>query len=308
MTDPLIEEFIRYVGAEKGLSLHTQEAYRRDLYQFLSLVRAEQAGWPPNLQAVEDFVKAQAQRGKKASSQVRSLVAIKVFLAYLYREKHIAQNLSTLVECPKVWQEVPTVLNSRELDGLLSAPDPRTDSGIRDRAILELLYGTGIRVSELCRLELYDVSDAAIRVLGKGSKERIVPVAKKALLAIDAYLNQVRSKFESEKNTKLFVSDRGTPLDRVFVWRQVKKYASQIGLEKKISPHTFRHTYASHLLDGGADLRIIQELLGHSQISSTDRYTHVSKAQLREVFRAFHPRYRDSCKDRHKLDNQPFGP
>jgi len=172
-------------------------------------------------------------------------------------------------------------------------PDLTQPEGIRDRAILELLYGAGIRVSELVALELYDVSDVHIKVHGKGGKERLVPLCKESLRWIDRYLTCVRDSWESEHTAALFIGPRGKPIHRIFVWKMIKSYASQAGLPEKISPHTFRHTYASHLLDAGADVRVIQELLGHAHISSTDRYTHLNMNQIREVFHAFHPRWED---------------
>jgi integrase/recombinase XerD len=223
---------------------------------------------------------------------MRFLASAKVFCRYLFREKYISTNVSALLESPKLWRTLPSVLSGSDIDRLVESPDLSTDEGIRDRAILELLYGTGLRVSELCGLSLYDVSDDLVRVRGKGGKERLVPVGRQALLAIDAYLTRVRQKHDSETVQKLFVTDKGKPIGRTFVWGRVHKLAKQAGIDKKVSPHTFRHTYATHLLDAGADLRVIQDLLGHAHISSTDRYTHVSRSQIREVFRTFHPRWK----------------
>ena len=284
-----IEEFIQYLGAEKGLSVHTQAAYKRDLYQLYTYAKEQGRAWPPSADSIIAFI--QTQNAKKPASLARQIVACKVFLKYLFREEQIPKDESSYLETPKLWQTIPNVLSDEEIDRLLRAPDMSQGEGIRDAAILELLYGTGIRVSELCRLSIYDVSDDTIRVFGKGEKERIVPLGSKARVAIDRYLVEVRSQYESEEVRALFVTHKGKPIDRFFVWQMVKQYAKQVNIEKSISPHTFRHTYASHLLDAGADLRIIQELLGHANISSTDRYTHVSKSQIRELFRAFHPRW-----------------
>ena len=292
--DPLIEEFITYIGSERGLATHTQAAYRRDLYQLHALCVDEGRSWPPDAEAVVASLHASRQCGKKTTSQVRALVAAKVFLRYLFRESYVKTDYSAFLESPKIWQTIPSVLGYHDLDRLLQAPDCTTDEGIRDRAILELLYGTGMRVSELCSLSIYDVSDDLVKVHGKGGKERLVPIGRQALLAVDAYLNQVRQKCDSTTELHLFVTQRGKPMDRVSVWKMVRGYAQKTGIEKRISPHTFRHTYATHLLDAGADLRVIQELLGHAHISSTDRYTHVSSSQIREVFRTFHPRWKPS--------------
>lgn len=290
--DSLIEEFITYIGSERGLSPHTQAAYSRDLYQLHALCAREGRPWPPDAEAVAAFLHASQQLGKKTTSQVRALIAAKVFLRYLFKESHVPCDQSMFLESPKIWQTIPSVLSYQELDRLLQAPDGTTDDGIRDRAILELFYGTGMRVSELCSLSIYDVADDLVKVHGKGGKERLVPIGRQALMAVDAYLNTVRQKTDSTSELHLFVTKKGRPLDRLGVWKMVRGYVQKIGLEKKISPHTFRHTYATHLLDAGADLRVIQELLGHAHISSTDRYTHVSSSQLREVFRTFHPRWK----------------
>ena len=290
MNDPLIDEFITYIGAERGLALHTQQAYRRDLVRLFGFVQDNHLAWPPDVEGIMAFVRAEATK-KKSSSVMRLLAAAKVFCRYLFREKYLSTNVSALLESPKLWRTLPSVLSGSDIDRLLEAPDLATDEGIRDKALLELLYGTGLRVSELCGLSLYDVADDLVRVRGKGSKERLVPIGRQALLAIDAYLTKVRQKYDSASVQRLFVSDKGRPIDRTYVWGRVRVLARKAGIDKKVSPHTFRHTYATHLLDAGADLRVIQDLLGHAHISSTDRYTHVSRSQIREVFRTFHPRW-----------------
>jgi integrase/recombinase XerD len=293
MTCPsYIDEFIGYIASERGLAENTQEAYRRDLEA--AFEHCEKAGlaWPMGYAGVVAYIKVLQQKGLKETSQVRALISIKMFLKFLHRESIVSVNEGALLECPKIWQTIPSILSHEQVERLMQLPDLRTDDGIRDRAILEVLYGTGIRVSELCQLTIYDVTDDMIRVFGKGRKERLVPVGKEALKSIDQYLHAVRSKFESEKVRHLFVSSRGSTINRIAVWKIVRYYAKLAGIEKKISPHTFRHTYATHLLDAGADVRVIQELLGHSHISSTDRYTHVSTSHIREAFRAFHPRWK----------------
>ena len=283
-----IEEFISYLGAERGLSPHTLMAYERDLRSL-----KEHAGdsWPPNLDDIMHFLHSQKLSGKRSSSIVRSLVAIKVFMRYLFREKYIEEDVSSFLDAPRVQQIIPSILSHQELEQLLQAPDLSTEQGVCDKAIFEILYGTGIRVSELCGLSIYDVSDEYIKVRGKGSKERVVPLPQSVLRAVDTYLVRVRDRYDSKDLRALFLNSKGRPIDRVVIWKRIQEYAKRLGIEKRISPHTFRHTYATHLLDAGADVRIIQELLGHAHISSTNRYTHVSTDQLRETFRAFHPRW-----------------
>ena len=290
--DPFIEEFIVYINAERGLAVNTQEAYRRDLSQLRLFALKASRSWPPDVDTVLAFMRESQQAGKKSTTQVRALVAAKVFLRYLFREKHIPRDIGASLESPKIWQTLPSALNYQELDRLLEVPDGSTDEGVRDKAILELLYGTGMRVSELCALSLYDLSDDLVKVHGKGGKERLIPVGRQALLSVDAYLNRVRQQYDSEVVKTLFLNRKGKPISRTEVWKMVREYSKKAGIEKRVSPHTFRHTYATHLLDAGADLRVIQDLLGHAHISSTDRYTHVSRSQVRELFRAFHPRWK----------------
>jgi integrase/recombinase XerD len=237
------------------------------------------------------FIGAMQAQEYASSSRARALIALKVFFRFLKRDGLHAQDIGLLLDTPKLWQMLPDVLSAQEVEALLSQPDAASKQGVRDRAILELLYATGIRVSELCTLSLYDVDDDQIKVTGKGSKERIVPVSGRAIKAVDDYLQTVRDGFDSEKEKRLFLSLKGKPIDRTTVWKLIKRYAKQAEIQKNIFPHMLRHSFASHLLDGGADLRIIQEMLGHAHISSTDRYTHVSLSKIHERFRSMHPRY-----------------
>lgn len=217
------------------------------------------------------------------------LVAIKVFFRFLKKEGLISVDLGCYFETPKIWQLIPEVLQIGEVDALLSQPKIDDRIGARDKAILELLYATGMRVSELCGLCIHDLSDTFVKVQGKGNKERIIPVGKKAIVAVDHYLVHYRGEVR-EENGPLFVTSGGKPIDRIMVWNRVKMYAKKAGIAKSISPHTLRHSFATHLLEGGADLRLIQDMLGHEDIGTTDRYTHVSGSRLRAAFKEFHPR------------------
>lgn len=239
------------------------------------------------IQDVVTHLSSLRQRGYASSSIARALIALKVFFRFLFREQMIDKDLSTLLETPKLWQLVPEVMTQAEVSRLLDAPDVTTEMGARDRAIIEVLYASGLRVSEVCGLTLYSIDEGSVKVLGKGEKERIVPIGQKALEAVDHYLVNYRDAHEGEA---LFVTKRGRPIDRVAIWKLIKKYAKQVGITKNISPHTLRHSFATHLLDHGADLRIIQEMLGHSNIATTDRYTHVSQSRLIESFNKFHSR------------------
>ncbi len=217
------------------------------------------------------------------------LVSVKIFLRFLKREGLLSLDPSRYLETPKIWQLIPEVLEIEEVDALLMQPIREDPMGARDAAILELLYATGMRVSELCSLRLQDLSDSFVKVKGKGKKERLIPVGKQAIAAVDHYLMHFR-KAQEETSAPLFVSLRGKPIDRVTVWRQIRHYARLANISKSISPHTLRHSFATHLLEKGADLRLIQEMLGHEDIGTTDRYTHVTGGRLKAAFKMFHPR------------------
>lgn len=287
-----LEDFFLYLSSEKGLSRNTLEAYRRDLEKF-SLFLKESGVTQFSFVSQENIVSflGLLKAGEYATSTVsRALIAIKVLFRFLKREKVIDANIALYLESPKIWQLIPEVLSHEEIDLLLNAPNKEEMTGARDSAILEVLYSSGLRVSEVCHLSIYSIDDDYVRVFGKGRKERIVPISQRAVRAVDHYLTQFRSQFDSEKETRLFLSKNGSPIDRIMVWRLIKGYAKLVGIKKNISPHTLRHSFATHLLDHGADLRIIQEMLGHASISSTDRYTHVSRSHLKEAFNRYSPK------------------
>lgn len=286
-----IEDFAIYLMAERGFSRHTLEAYRRDNEAFLAFLQTYtiQHWKEVQQQHIVDFLNFKKTNQYAPTSISRALIAIKVFFRFLKREGIIDYNPGSLLETPKIWQQIPDVLSIDEMESLLSQPQKDTLKGARDRAILEVLYATGIRVSELCQLNIEDVDEMSIRIKGKGGKERKVPIGKHAILAIDHYL-AFRHEESVGRHNALFVGKQNRPITRAAVWSLVKYYARQAGIIKTIFPHTFRHSFATHLLDNGADLRVIQELLGHASISSTDRYTHVSCSHLHEAFQAFHPR------------------
>lgn len=285
-----LADFIIYLSSEKGLSPHTIEAYSRDAQNFLQFLRGLSiVEWREveERHIFEFLVKKHSQ--KYASSSIsRNLIALKVLFRFLKREGVVEYDAAFYCETPKIWQLIPEVLSVQELERLLAVPDDQTEWGARDRAILEVLYATGIRVSELCQLKLYDVDDSTVRVQGKGGKERVVPIGSKAIQSIDIYLNY-RHGDSDEREQYLFLGRGNKPLNRTSVWNLVKAYAKKAGIVKRISPHTFRHSFATHLLDRGADLRVIQELLGHASISSTDRYTQVSRSHLQKAFEMYHP-------------------
>jgi len=285
-----IEDFLFYLASERGLSKNTIEAYQRDLAHFTEVLQKRGVD---SLAAVKEgeilaFLDRLKQKQLASSSIYRAMVVLKSLFRFLRRERIIQSEETLYLDTPKIWQLIPEVLTEQEIQELLHAPNSEDPIGARDRAILEVLYASGLRVSELCNLNIPDVGDF-IRVKGKGGKERLVPIAKSALAHVDHYLLHFRGS-AGEKNEALFVSNKGIRLDRIAVWERVKFYAKKINLSKSISPHTLRHSFATHLLENGADLRVIQEMLGHASIATTDRYTHVSQKYLTEAFSKFHPR------------------
>ena len=277
-----LNDFLSYIASEKGLSPNTISAYRSDLQAFLKDRQIDTV-------TDEDVANHLGQlriQGASHSTVARVLVSIKVFFRFCVRENYVKTDITQLMSAPKLWQLVPEVLTYDEVELLLHAPGQEDLIGRRDRAILEVLYGSGIRVSEVCGLNITDIGDDALRVLGKGSRERMVPIGKPALAAIDAYLMHDRG----DDNPAVFLSARGKRIDRQAIWRRIKHYAKHAGITKTISPHSLRHSFATHLLENGADLRIIQEMLGHASIATTDRYTHISNQGLKLSFDNFHPR------------------
>jgi len=289
--DRELQDFATYLLSEKGLSQHTLEGYQRDVSHFFIILKKKGILDLKDVQQqhIIDFLAFKKDKHYAPASISRALIAIKVFFRFLKREGYLEINPAYLLESPKIWQLIPEVLSPAEIEAILDYPDPSHRAGARDRAILEVLYACGLRVSELCGLKIMDLDETFIRVKGKGGKERLVPIGRKASVAIDAYLN-FRNEEDSERKGALFLGRQGRPIDRVTVWTIVKKYARLAGISKVIFPHTFRHTFATHLLDNGADLRVIQELLGHASITSTDRYTHISRTHLHQAFQDFHPR------------------
>lgn len=289
--EPDLAIFLNFLASEKGLSPHTVSAYKHDIESFHLFLKQKGLRGLSEIEK-EDVISYLATLKEKKyadASLLRFLIALRVFYRFLAKEKRVSHNVLETLESPKVWQTLPHVLSIQEIETLLSIPSKETFLGSRDRAILEVLYASGLRVSELCSLNIHDCDDTYVKVRGKGEKERIVPIGKQAIDAIDHYLIHFRDHFD-HKNPALFLTQKGLRIDRIAVWRMIKELAKKAGIQKNIHPHTFRHSFATHLLDRGADLRIIQELLGHSNIATTDRYTHVSQERLKESFAKFHPR------------------
>ncbi|RNC70753.1 MAG: tyrosine recombinase XerC [Desulfuromonadales bacterium] len=289
-----ITTFIRHMETERNASPHTLDAYRSDLHQFREFVRAE-LGAAAGPDAVSHLLirrwLAQLHRDHKKSSIGRKLAAVRAFFKYQVRTGSLGKNPAELVSTPKKEKRVPYHLNIDEVTTLVEAPRELEILSLRDRAILETLYSCGLRVSELTGLDVggIDLDDATVRVLGKGGKERVVPVGSQARAALSLYL---AARNHPGIQTPLFLNARGGRLTSRSVRRVVDKYILRIAAMRKISPHTLRHTFATHLLEGGADLRAIQELLGHASLSTTQKYTHVGIDRLMEVYDKAHPKAR----------------
>lgn len=291
---PFIKRFLDYLFTECGLAGLTIDAYKRDLCRFWATV--DGMGISPreiDIDVVRRHLVSLQEAGLAVSSIARHLAAIKMLLRFLFAEKEVRQDVATLIESPKKWRYLPDTLHYREVDALLAAPDEGAEFYARDKAILELLYATGLRVSELVGLQLDSVNHNVgyVRVLGKGRKERIVPLGRPALAALNRYLTRLRPQLASRHSgDALFLSRTGRPIERSAVWRLVRKNARGAGITKNVSPHTLRHSFATHLLQGGADLRIVQELLGHADVATTQIYTHVDESRLKSVHQRYHPR------------------
>jgi len=291
---PPVKRFLDHLFVECGLAGSTVTAYQRDLCEFWDHVTAARPDFfSVTIQDVQLHLIALQERGLAVASIARHVAAIRVFLRHLYAGREIARDLASLLESPKKWRNLPKALHEKQVDALLSAPDPADEYYLRDRALLELLYATGLRVSEVVDLTLLQLNLKVgyLRCMGKGNKERIVPIGTCATEALTDYLTNLRPSLAGPRSgDALLLSRTGRPLDRTNMWRLVRKYASCVGLDGKVTPHTLRHCFATHLLAGGADLRIVQELLGHADVSTTQNYLRVDETRLKQVHQRFHPR------------------
>jgi len=283
----LIEQFLRHLDIERGASQHTLRAYKKDLEEFQAYAGKEAVDI--EMIDVRGFVALQIRNGLSKTTAGRRLASVRSFLKFLTREGYLKSNPAKLVTTPKAEQHLPRFLSVDDVFALIEKPDTMGFINSRDRAILELLYSSGLRVAEAAGLNLEDVNtkEGLVKVRGKGKKERIVPVGSKAVEAIKTYM--VEKILLKKKNKALFLNKSGTPLSDRGIRRIVVKYARLIGVSGQIGPHTMRHTFASHLLQAGADLRVIQELLGHASLSTTQKYTHIDIAHLMDVYDKAHP-------------------
>lgn len=293
-TESLLREYLDYCRVEKGLSANSLEAYGRDLGRLFRFSRERQAD-PAQATAglLREYLDDLQAAGLSSRSIARMLTSLRVFYRYLLRHERIAVDPTADLSSPGQWKQLPKFLSIEEVDRLLDAPDPATPQGGRDRAMLQLLYATGMRVTELVTLPLQALHRelGVLRVRGKGDKERLTPVGREALAAVERYLENDRpALLKKRAAVELFVTSRGRGMTRQGFWVLLKKYRLLAGVSKEISPHLLRHSFATHLLERGADLRSVQMMLGHSDISSTQIYTHVLRERLRQVYDQGHPR------------------
>lgn len=291
-----MDDFFHYLQVERGLSANTLMAYKRDLKKYAQYLgeAVQKKSWNAVIRNdILGFLYSLKDDGKSASTIARSISSIRLFHQYLIREKLVDRDASLHIETPKKERRLPSILSLREVDGLLNI-HPDTLLSNRNKAMLELLYATGLRVSELITLNVSDLhlTMGFVRCFGKGSKERIVPLGNAAEKALEEYLQFAREALtkRNQDENRLFVNQHGRPLSRQGFWKILKGIATDAGIKKKITPHTLRHSFATHLLENGADLRSVQEMLGHSDISTTQIYTHVTKARLKDIYKTFHPR------------------
>ncbi len=289
------ELFADYLAFERGLSARTMEAYGRDVARLIRYLSDRDIVRPRDVTHLElrDHVYSLKDRGLAPTSIRRALSSMRAYFAFLLEEEVIETDPTEQIESPRVWRTLPEVLSLRETEGLMEAPDPSHPLCWRDRAVLELLYATGMRVSELVGLprQSLDLEDRTCLVYGKGSKERMVPFGRAARRALVRYLRDVRPGLERGRGEGMvFLSARGRPLTRMAVWTIVRNARDRAGIERAVSPHTLRHSCATHLLEGGADLAAVQELLGHVDIATTEIYTHVDREYVHEMHRTHHPR------------------
>ncbi len=291
----LLERFADFLALEQGASANTSSSYGRDLARFATWMRVKGASGPTDAtpRLLRDFVYHLKDLGLAPSSIRRNVSAVRSYFHFLLGEGLVVSDPSERLETPKRWLTLPEVLTVEEVERLLAAPTLDEPFAFRDRALLELAYGAGLRVSEWITLGTRDVllDEALVRVFGKGGKERLVPIGRRAIGAVAVYLRELRPTLDrGQGRGVLLLGARGSPLSRMGAWKILRKYVVRAGITRHVSPHTLRHSFATHLLEGGADLRAVQEMLGHADIATTQIYTHVDREYLRAVHRQFHPR------------------
>ena len=290
----LVADYLHYLVVERGLAANSVASYQNDLKKFSAFLAEQEVELTAvDKKVVLDFLEAQTKAKLANASILRLVTSLRKFFQYLVEEGKVAVDPMLLIDTPKKKTSLPEVLSPKEVEALLKTPKTGEDLGLRDRAILEVMYATGLRVSELVNLKLADLhlELGIIQTIGKGQKERLVPIGDVASKWVKLYLKQSRPKLVKQKrNPYLFVNFHGNQLTRQGIWKNLKALVKQAGIEKNVTPHTLRHSFATHILENGADLRIVQELLGHADISTTQLYTHLSKKRLSAVYKQNHPR------------------
>lgn len=287
----LTEAFLNYCRIEKGLSANSIEAYTTDLAKFTTFSKS--IAGVPGVEDLRSYLDHLYKVGLSSRSIARHLTTLRCFYGYLLREEMIDADPTEHLKSPRQWQNIPKFLNLEEIERLIAAPDPERPNGLRDQAMMQVLYATGLRVSELCALQLKDFQPdlGFLRTTGKGNKQRLVPVGRQAIEAVEAYLAKGRAALLKNRSSKyLFITARGGAMTRQSFWMLLAKYGKKAGIFRDLTPHVLRHSFATHLLEGGADLRSVQAMLGHADISTTQIYTHVMRSRLQETVRRHHPR------------------
>jgi integrase/recombinase XerD len=293
-TTALAQDFLHHLTVERGLAKNTLLAYGLDLRKFCRFLNGK-GGDPRQVRQgeINEFARALSRQGLSPKSIARTLNAVRMFYRYLVTEKIVDEDPTAAIRAPRTWKSLPRFLTLEEVDHLLAAPDPAQPLGLRDAAMVELLYATGLRVSELVSLRLRDLNlDVGyLTCVGKGKKERLVPMGRAAIKRLRSYLDPARPVLLKGKSAlAIFVNSRGRAMTRQGFWKILKKYGRTIGLRGKLSPHVLRHSFATHLLERGADLRSVQVMLGHADISTTQIYTHINRERLKKIYKDFHPR------------------
>ena len=294
ISESILRDYLQYLELERGLSNHSLEAYRRDINEFNRRLKGGR-GYDISSREVNGYLGWLSKLNRKPTSMARKISSLRNFYKYLRDQGHIDDNPFEYARVPRIMRYHPDYLSVSDIEKILEQPDRSKNSGLRDRAILEMLYGTGMRISELINLKLSAVYDEIgfIKIVGKGSKERLVPYGRHARAAVDEYLVGVREQLRSDTDGDiLFLSSRRRRFSRPGLWKLVKKYVKRAGIIRTVTPHTFRHSFATHMIEGGADLRVVQELLGHASITTTQIYTQVDREYLLSVHRDHHPRER----------------
>ncbi|MCW5983031.1 MAG: site-specific tyrosine recombinase XerD [Bryobacteraceae bacterium] len=286
------QAFLDFCRIEKGLARNSVEAYGRDLERFLTWAGGGESA-PPDRESIRKYLDYLRDEGLSSRSVARSLTTLRNFYRFLLREEKVTEDPTSMLALPRLWKTIPKFLTLKEIDAVMEAPDASRPTGLRDRAMLALLYAAGLRVSELCQAQVsdLDVNLGVIRVTGKGNKQRIVPVGNPAVRAVEDYLATARpALLKGRQSRYLFVTARGGKLTRQGFWKALRGYGLKAGAPRRVAPHMVRHSFATHLLEGGADLRSVQTMLGHADISTTQVYTHVMSSRLRTTVDKHHPR------------------